>query len=246
MLIVTVVNTTAFIFHEGVVWHHVSRWKVKAFLACLPEILYNSIILKTTSKLQKCFQFCVRYASDVRNQHSVGVTSEAETIQNHTKTSKGYKNFSHYKGAIVFFTLEYCTKIISNSILHSWPWSHTLQKPWTSPLSLLSIVSPLPVCLSLFPCLFLSVIPWTVYSFLPVCCLPFWPCLPFDILSVCRLPRPLHCPCWWFCLAFVTPVLVTELCLSDLLLSFVNKTALGSQLPWPLLITHLKELVIFE
>ncbi len=154
MLIVTVVNTTAFIFHEGVVWHHVSRWKVKAFLACLPEILYNSIILKTTSKLQKCFQFCVRYASDVRNQHSVGVTSEAETIQNHTKTSKGYKNFSHYKGAIVFFTLEYCTKIISNSILHSWPWSHTLQKPWTSPLSLLSIVSPLPVCLSLFPCFF--------------------------------------------------------------------------------------------
>ncbi len=34
----------------------------------------------------------------------------------------------------------------------------------------------------------------------------FWPCLPLDILSVCHLPRPLHCPCCWFCLAFITPV----------------------------------------
>ncbi len=183
----------------------------------------------------------MRYASDIRNQQSVGVTSEAETIQNHTKTSKGYKNFSHYKGAIVFFTVEYCTKIISNSILsriiltpthhqrspahhivpcttlllhitdglhfpstialitsvtnhslhwlHSWPWSHTLQKPWTSPLSLLSIVSPLPVCLSLFPCLFLSMIPWTVYSLLPVCCLFFFT-LPAFWYPLCLPPAP--------------------------------------------------------
>ncbi len=55
----------------------------------------------------------------------------------------------------------------------------------------------------------------------------FWPCLPFDILSVCRLPRPLHCPCCWFCLAFVTPVTVSEPCLFELLL-LINKAAFGS------------------
>ncbi len=55
----------------------------------------------------------------------------------------------------------------------------------------------------------------------------FWPCLPFDILSVCCLPQPLHCPCCWFCLAFVTPVTVSEPCLFDLLL-FINKAAFGS------------------
>ncbi len=55
----------------------------------------------------------------------------------------------------------------------------------------------------------------------------FWPCLPFDILSVCHLPRPLHCPCCWFCLAFVPPVTVSEPCLFDLLL-FINKAAFGS------------------
>ncbi len=43
----------------------------------------------------------------------------------------------------------------------------------------------------------------------------FWPCLPLDILSVCHLPRPLHCPCCWFCLAFITPVTTFEHCLSD-------------------------------
>ncbi len=71
------------------------------------------------------------------------------------------------------------------------------------------------------------VVTWTVLTTLTICCLPFWPCLPCDILSVCRLPRPLHCPCRWFCLAFVSPVLVTRLCLSDLLLS-INKAAIGS------------------
>ncbi len=43
----------------------------------------------------------------------------------------------------------------------------------------------------------------------------FWPCLPLDILSVCHLPRPLHCPCCWFCLAFITPVTTFDHCLSD-------------------------------
>ncbi len=93
------------------------------------------------------------------------------------------------------FPIHHCTNytsVTNHSLhwLHSWLWSHTLQKPWTSPLSLLSIVSPHPVCLSPFPCLYLPFITWTVYSFLIVWCLPFWPCLPFDILSVCRLPRP--------------------------------------------------------
>ncbi len=72
--------------------------------------------------------------------------------------------------------------------------------------------------LSVFP-----VVTWTVLTTLTICCLPFWPCLPCDILSVCRLPQPLHCPCWWFCLAFVSPVLVTELYLSDLLLFILIK-----------------------
>ncbi len=56
--------------------------------------------------------------------------------------------------------------------------------------------SSFPVFVSL--CLF----PWTAYTTLNVCC----------------LPRPLHCPCCWFCLAFITPVAVSEPCLSDLLL----------------------------
>ncbi len=55
----------------------------------------------------------------------------------------------------------------------------------------------------------------------------FWPCLPLDILSVCHLPRPLHCPCCWFCLAFITPVTTFDHCLSDHLLS-INKAAIGS------------------
>ncbi len=53
---------------------------------------------------------------------------------------------------------------------------------------------------------------------LTVCCLPFWPCLPFAILSVCCLPRPLHCPCCWFCLAYVTPVIASALTLACLTL----------------------------
>ncbi len=55
----------------------------------------------------------------------------------------------------------------------------------------------------------------------------FWPCLPLDILSVCHLPRPLHCPCCWFCLAFITPVTTFDHCLYDHLLS-INKAAIGS------------------
>ncbi len=50
----------------------------------------------------------------------------------------------------------------------------------------------------------------------------FWPCLPLDILSVCHLPRPLHCPCCWFCLAFVTPVTTFDHCLSDHPLSVIK------------------------
>ncbi len=72
------------------------------------------------------------------------------------------------------------------------------------------------------PSIFSLFVTWTVLT-TPVCSLPFWPRLPFDILSVCLQPRPLHCLCWWFCFAFVTPVLVTELCLSDLLLFIVIK-----------------------
>ncbi len=70
-----------------------------------------------------------------------------------------------------------------------------------------------------FPCI---LFPWTAYMTLTICCLPSWPCLPCDILSVCRLPRPLHCPCCWFCLAFITPVTAFDHCLSDLLLSVLK------------------------
>ncbi len=54
-----------------------------------------------------------------------------------------------------------------------------------------------------------------------------WYCLRFcpasDIPGFACRPLP-----WWFCLAFVYPALVTELCLSDLLLCLPNKAALGS------------------
>ncbi len=78
------------------------------------------------------------------------------------------------------------------------------------------------VSLSVFPCVYLDCL-YDSDRLLPA----FWPCLPFDILSVCRLPQPLHCPCCWFCLAFITPVTVSEPCLFDLLL-FINKAAFGS------------------
>ncbi len=78
------------------------------------------------------------------------------------------------------------------------------------------------VSLSVFPCVYLDCL-YDSDRLLPA----FWPCLPFDVLSVCRLPWPLHCPCCWFCLAFVTPITVSEPCLFDLLL-FINKAAFGS------------------
>ncbi len=73
------------------------------------------------------------------------------------------------------------------------------------------------VSLSVFPCVYLDCL-YDSDRLLPA----FWPCLPFDILSVCRLPRPLHCPCCWFCLAFVTPITVSEPCLFDLLLFLIK------------------------
>ncbi len=76
--------------------------------------------------------------------------------------------------------------------------------------------------LSVSPVFCFPVFTWTAYTTLTICCLPSWPCLPCDILSVCRLPRPLHCPCCWFCLAFITPVTAFDHCLSDLLLSVLK------------------------
>ncbi len=93
------------------------------------------------------------------------------------------------------FPIHHCTNhtsVTNHSLhwLHSWLWSHTLQKPWTSPLSLLSIVSPHPVCLSPLPCLlpglFIRFWSFAACLFDPACLL---------ISSVCRLPRPKHCPC---------------------------------------------------
>ncbi len=103
--------------------------------------------------------------------------------------------------------------------------THTY-KQHTSMHSLRSLVfSPVwhfqAVSLSVVPCVYLDCL-YNSDRLLPA----FWPCLPFDILSVCRLPRPLHCPCCWFCLAFVTPVTISEPCLFDLL--FINKAAFGS------------------
>ncbi len=86
---------------------------------------------------------------------------------------------------------------------------------------------------------FLSVSPVFCFPGLPIHSdrlLPaFWPCLPFDILSVCRLPRPLHCPCCWFCLAYVTPVIASYPCVFDLALLFI-KAAFGSPRHWLLLL----------
>ncbi len=64
----------------------------------------------------------------------------------------------------------------------------------------------------LIPCVYLDCL-----FTLTVCCLPFWPCLPVDIFSVCCLPRPLNCPCCWFCLAFIIPVTAFDPCLFDIL-----------------------------
>ncbi len=74
---------------------------------------------------------------------------------------------------------------------------HTLQSLVLAPAD----ISERFPCI-LFPCVYLD----CLYT-LTVCCPAFWLCLPFDILSVCCLPRPLHCPCCWFCLAYVTPVI---------------------------------------
>ncbi len=66
---------------------------------------------------------------------------------------------------------------------------------------------------------------------LPIRLWPFAVCLltlPAVWYPLCLPPaRPLHCPCCWFCLAFVTPVTVSEPYLFDLLL-FINKAAFGS------------------
>ncbi len=73
-----------------------------------------------------------------------------------------------------------------------------------------------------FPCILLPCVYLDCLTTLIICCLPSWPYLPCDILSVCRLPRPLHCPCCWFCLAFIAPVTAFDLCLFDLLLSVIK------------------------
>ncbi len=57
--------------------------------------------------------------------------------------------------------------------------------------------------------------------------LPAFLTLPALWSSVCRLPRPLHCPCCWFCPAYVTPVIASDPCLFDLALLF-NKAAFES------------------
>ncbi len=72
----------AFFFHEGVLRHgiFISRRNVKERETYLAEILSNLTNPVTTSKLLKCFQFCVLYASDVQPTLNVDVMSEAETI----------------------------------------------------------------------------------------------------------------------------------------------------------------------
>ncbi len=92
--------------------------------------------------------------------------------------------------------------------LHWLHWSHTLYKPWTSSLSLPSIVLPLSRSLSIFsvclscwlPGLFNFIWLFAAYLFDTACLL--------DFLSVCRLPWPLHCPCLCTSLAYVTLVTV--------------------------------------
>jgi len=105
------------------------------------------------------------------------------------------------------FPINHCTNhttVPNHSLhwLHSWIPSDTLYKPWTSSLSSPSIVLLRPISLSGFPV-------W-VSCWLPGLFILIWPfaaCL-LDILSVCRLPRPLHCPCLCISLAFVNLVTV--------------------------------------
>ncbi len=90
---------------------------------------------------------------------------------------------------------------------HSWlHWSHTQYKPWTSSLSLPSIVCHCQYCRAASLCFPVDYLDRLHSS---DCLLPaFWPCLSFDIISVCRLHRPLHCPCLCLSLAYVTLITV--------------------------------------
>ncbi len=72
-----------------------------------------------------------------------------------------------------------------------------------------------------FPCI---LFPWTAYILWPfAACLLTLPAFRYPLC----LPRPLHCPCCWFCLAYVTPVIASDPCLFDLALLFI-KAAFGS------------------
>ncbi len=60
-------------------------------------------------------------------------------------------------------------------------------------------------------------ITWTVYSLLIVCCLPYWPRLPFGY-SLCLPPAPTYCfdTVYESALPTLILILLYELCLSDL------------------------------
>ncbi len=81
-----------------------------------------------------------------------------------------------------------------------------------------------------FPCVFSCWLPGPFTLIWPFAACLFDPACLLDILSVCRLPRPLRCP--WLCisLAFVILLLLIKLCLSDLLL--FNKAVPASH--WPI------------
>ncbi len=71
--------------------------------------------------------------------------------------------------------------------------------------------------LSVAPVFWFPVFTWTAYLLWPFAACPFDPACPVDIFSVCCLPRPLNCPCCWFCLAFIIPVTAFDPCLFDIL-----------------------------
>ncbi len=141
--------------------------------------------------------------------------------------------------------------------LHWLHWSHTLYKPWTSSLSLPSIVLPLSRSLrgslwgglsegvSLRGSLWgglsegsLLLTTWTVYSHLTVCCLPLWPCLPFGF-SLCLPPAPtfaLSLPMYQPCLRYSSYCWLNFACMTS---SCLIKLHLDLNVPDPSHYTHI-------
>ncbi len=76
------------------------------------------------------------------------------------------------------------------------------------PLSHRRVLFVTPYISERFPCVFSCWLPGPFTLIWPFAACLFDPACLLDILSVCRLPRPLHCPCLSLSLAYVTLVAV--------------------------------------